>query len=33
MKGDIPGGDADIAAAKAEKADIADKMAKLGVPF
>jgi tetratricopeptide (TPR) repeat protein len=31
MKGNLSGGDADIAAAKAIKADIADKMAKLGV--
>jgi tetratricopeptide (TPR) repeat protein len=30
-KGDIAGGDADIAAAKAIKADIADQMAKYGV--
>jgi len=30
-KGDIAGGDDDIAAAKAVKADITDVMAKLGV--
>jgi len=31
MKGNLSGGDADIAAAKAIKSDIADEMAKLGV--